>query len=266
MKNSETRLILQIVQSLQILVPTTASFRSRLRRRWGGRSFVGQTKDKHKECSWSEEEPNKKQTRRKQIPTQITVVEADTIISELICSMPTTPTGNTTLEINVLPRGDGRPDGSTNHEQIDRQTDGRTGRRWAGSIEVNQLCGSPQPVLAGSHYATGSQLDRQLHNAHVAKTQHHTLCAHFLVLCKVGSTVNTLEHWGNRPVGRILLQRTASSLLSDVMHYQRLTVQLSTVCGFNKLNLKNQYLCIKVISSQAISDLKYPLHQAGQTQ
>lgn len=36
------------------------------------------------------------------------------------------------------------------------------------------------------------------HNAHVAKTQHHSLCAHFLVLCEIGSTVNRLD-WGNRP-------------------------------------------------------------------
>lgn len=68
--------------------------------------------------------------------------------------MPTTPTANTTLEINVLPREDGRPDGSTNH--------GRTGDELAvlRSTSSARVSGSPQTCFSPArHCATGSPAD-----------------------------------------------------------------------------------------------------------
>lgn len=110
--------------------------------------------------------------------------------------MPTTPTANTTLEINVLPREDGRPDGSTNHGQ----TDGRAmSWQYWGQPVPRAWAARHKPVLARPPAITQPvPQSTAAHNAHVAKTQHHSLCAHFLVLCEIGSTVNRLD-WGNRP-------------------------------------------------------------------
>lgn len=85
--------------------------------------------------------------------------------------MPTTPTANTTLEINVLPREDGRPDGSTNHGQ----TDGRTDDELAvlRSTSSARVSGSPQtcsrPPLRNRFPS------RQLHTMHMLPKRNTTL-------------------------------------------------------------------------------------------
>lgn len=137
--------------------------------------------------------PIPKQARRKRIPKQITVYGADTYNNSRVNLF------NADHSYSEHDTWDKRPPtrGWTAGRIHQSRTDRRTGDELAvlrSTSSARAWAARRKPVLAITQPVPRSTA---AHNAHVAKKQHHSLCAHFLVLCEIGSTVNRFD-WGNR--------------------------------------------------------------------